>query len=320
MRIIALMKIFCSRIFLDSDYVQNKNKLAIIMLIMVSGLLQVNDTFAAQLKAGVAKVNITNTESAAFIRDSTYVKALVFDNGLTRVVIIAVDLIGLPNSFLEDVRGKLQEEIKIRPENVLINVSHLHGVSECSDIVQRTVLAVKRALKLMVPVRVGVGKGYEDRIMENRRLRLKNGKEWTIRHANPLPSDQEVTGTGPVDPELGILRIDKKNGEPLAVVYNFACHPYQGVSRTGTTAGFYGFASKVIENNLNNGTIVLFLQGFGGDIIPILYKDVNSARDQEPLGNMLGLNILQTLKKIKAAESAELKIIREIIMLNTNIR
>ena len=77
--------------------------------------------------------------------------------------------------------------------------------------------------------------------MENRRLKLKNGKEWTIRHANPLPPDEEVIGIGPIDPEIGILRLTRKDGKTLAVVYNFACHPYQGVPNKVPTADFPGF-------------------------------------------------------------------------------
>ncbi len=37
-----------------------------------------------------------------------------------------------------------------------------------------------------MPVRVAVGTGHEDRIMENRRLRLANGKEADVRHAYAL--------------------------------------------------------------------------------------------------------------------------------------
>ena len=79
---------------------------------------------------------------------------------------------------------------------------------------------------IVIPVNVGVGTGYEDRIMENRRLKLKNGKEADVRHAYSLVPDEEVAGIGPVDPEIGILRLNRKDGRTLAVVYNFAVHPH----------------------------------------------------------------------------------------------
>jgi len=95
------------------------------------------------------------------------------------------------------------------------------------------------------------------------------------------------------------------------VVYNFACHPIQGVPSGGNTADLTGFASKVIENNLSDGTIALFVQGCAGDINPVLYKDVNNPRDAEPLGNLLGLSVLQALKKIKSGERGQLKVLNE---------
>ena len=90
--------------------------------------------------------------------------------------------------------------------------------------------------------------------MENRRLKLKDGREVDVRHAYSLPPDDEVAEVGPVDPEIGVLRLDRKDGRTLAVVYNFACHPIQGVPSGGNTADITGFASQVIEDNLSDGT------------------------------------------------------------------
>src|SRR5690606_27119484 len=132
----------------------------------------------------------------------------------------------------------------------------------------KTLEAVKAAVSTMVPVRIGAGTGHENRIMENRRLRLQNGKEVDVRHAYSLPPDVAVEGVAPTDPEIGILKLEREDGTPLAVIYNFACHPIQGVPGGGNTADIIGFASKVIEENLGDGTLALFLQGCAGDINP----------------------------------------------------
>ena len=274
---------------------------------------------AAQLSAGAAKVDITNREAGP-VNDPLYAKALVLRDDSTTAVIVTVDAVAIgeighiKNDYLAKVRSQLQKDLNINPNNVMVNASHCHGVV-CADVAERTVQAVKQAWKNVVPVNIGVGIGHEDRIMENRRLKLKNGKEADVRHAYSLPPDQEVAGIGPVDPEIGILRVDKKNGQTLAVVYNFACHPIQGVPNGGNTADMTGFASQVIEDNLSDGTIALFLQGCGGDINPALYKDVDSPRNAEPLGNMLGLSTLKALKKFQAKENARLKVINETIEL-----
>ena len=50
----------------------------------------------------------------------------------------------------------------------------------------------------------------------------------------------------------------------LAVVFNFACHPILEVPSRENTADISGFASKVIEDNLSEDTIALFLQWLWG--------------------------------------------------------
>jgi len=273
---------------------------------------------AATLKAGVAKVNITNIDVGGRVKDSVYARVLVLDDGVTRAVIISADVIGT-GFFIDDVRLQLQRDLNIRPENVIINASHIHTSRRiCPDIDKRIVQAVKEAWRNKVPVDVGAGSGSENRIQENRRIRLKSGKEWTIRHANPLPPDDEVAGVGPIDTEIGILRLDRKNGENMAVLYNFACHPYQDSWRSlklGTSADYPGYASKVIEDNLNDGSVAMFLQGCGGNVTTVLYKDNDHPRDAEPMGNMLGISTLKALKEIKTVGGAKLKVISEIIEL-----
>jgi len=99
------------------------------------------------------------------------------------------------------------------------------------------------------------------------------------------------------------------------VVYNFACHPNQGRPGGGNTADLSGVAWRVIEDNLADGTVALFLQGCAGDINPILYKDVGHPRDCEPLGNMLGLSALKALKTIACRPNAAMRIVNETVEL-----
>ena len=290
-----------------------------VLTIAVASLLPINAARADQLRAGAAKVEITDTKARP-VNDPLFVKALVIGRGDTTVAIITVDAVAIgeighiKNDYLGNVRMRIEKELSIKPANVMINASHCHGVV-CSDVEQRTVKAVVEASRKMVPVNIGAGVGHEDRIMENRRLKLKSGREADVRHAYSLPPDEEIAGLGPIDPEIGVLRLDRKDGRTLAVVYNFACHPIQGVPSGGNTADITGFACKVIEDNLSDGTIALFLQGCAGDINPVYYKDVDHPRDAEPLGNMLGLSTLLALKNVQAKEDARLTIVQEVIEL-----
>lgn len=270
---------------------------------------------AAPLLAGVAKVDITNVDAGP-VNDSLFAKALVLKTDSMTVAMITVDAVAvgeighIKNDYLPKVRARLDAELNIKPANVLINASHCHGVV-CADVDERTIQAVKLASMNLVPVQVGVGSSREDRIMENRRLKLKSGREIDVRHAYSMPFDDEVAEVGPIDPEIGILKLDRTDGTTLAVVYNFACHPIQGVPNGGNTADITGFASRVIEDNLSEGTIALFLQGCGGDINPVLYKDVEHPRNAEPLGNLLGLSTLQAIRRIKSRAEGRLRVINE---------
>lgn len=274
---------------------------------------------ADQLLAGAAKVDITDYDSGP-VNDPLYVKAVVFKSGEQVAVIMSVDAVAIGeigrinNEYLPNVRKRLQAEFGIAPEHVLVNASHCHGVVK-ADITGQTVEAVKKAMEALVPVRVGTGTGEESRISENRRLKLKSGKEVDVRHAYPLPPDDEVAEVGPTDPEIGVLRVDRENGQTLAVIYNFACHPIQGVPSGANTADIVGYSSKVIEENLSEGTVALFLQGCGGDINPVFYKDVDHPRSAEPLGNMLGLSTLRAVRKIECKKEAPFKVLNETLTL-----
>lgn len=272
----------------------------------------------AALWAGAAKVDIT--ERSGLVNDPLYVKALVLSDERKVAVVVTVDAVAIgeigpiKNDYLPKVRREIQRELKIDPASLLINASHCHGMVR-ADVDQLTVEAIRQAFAAMVPVRVGVGVGHEDRVMENRRMKLKSGREADVRHAYPLPPDDQVVSVGPIDPEIGILRLDDKAGRPIAVLYNYAGHPIQGVPNGGNTADITGFASQVIEDNLPPGAVALFVQGCGGDINPVLYKDVYLPRDARPLGQQLGLSTLQALRKISPQDGATLNMLMEKIAL-----
>jgi len=278
-----------------------------------NGTTAQHGTGAACLRCGVARSDITTSDEDVVVHDPLYAKALVLDDGKTTVVMVAMDAVAIggigdvSDDFLPKLRYRIQEELGIPGGNVLVNASHTHPpgrlLCDAAEQVDRTFDAVSRAAQNMTPVRVGTGVGYEDRIMINRTLRLKNGEGWTIRQAHPCPPDEEVAGLGPIDPEIGILRVDRVDGRPLAVVYNFACHPLIGVPGGAVTANFPGFASNVIEQNLGDGAMALFLQGAGGDVTEVLYKDVNRPRDSEPIGTVLGLSTLKALRDIQTTDA-----------------
>lgn len=272
-------------------------------------------TFAAELLAGVARVEITDREAGP-VNDPSFVKALVLKNGATTAVLITVDVVAIgeigriKNDYLAKVRAQLQEELGIAPESVIVNASHCHSVPRL-DSDALTVQAVREAWKNAVPVKVGAGAAREDRISENRRIKMKDGSEVDMRRAYAMPRDEDVAGVGPIDPQVGLLRLDCEDGRPLAVLYHFACHPIMNPPHKGNSADFPGFASRVIEDA--TGAVAFFVQGCCGDINPVRYKEVNRPPDAEPLGNLLGLSVLRAAKGISTKAGGALAISNETI-------
>jgi hypothetical protein len=289
------------------------------MLMVLTVIVAQGSTIADTLRAGAARVEITD-HAAGPANDPLYAKALVLSNGSTTFVLITVDAVAIGeigpigNDYLPKVRSILKEKHGIAPEHVMVNASHCHGIVR-QDSAELTAKAVDLALGKRAPVKVGSGAGHEARIMENRRMGLKDGTQTDVRHAYATAPDDEIATIGPVDPEIGILRLDRLDGTPLAVVYNFACHPIQGVPSGGNTADFPGFASKAIEESLGGDCMALFVQGCGGDINPIRYKEVDRPRDAEILGNRLGLSVLRALRSIVTKETQDLRVFDEVVQI-----
>jgi len=204
---------------------------------------------SAELLAGVARVDITD-RAAGPVHDSCFAKALVLKSAETTAVVITVDAVAIgelgriPNEFLSNVRKRLQADLGIAPVGVIANASHCHGIvrTDAEDLV---VQAVREAQSKLVPVRVAVGVGREDRISENRRLKLKDGSTVDMRRAYSMPRDDDVASVGPIDPQVGVVRIDRLDGKPLAIVYQFACHPIMNPPSRGNSADYPGVASRV---------------------------------------------------------------------------
>ncbi len=293
------------------------------LIILFSALAFSMPSFG-QLQAGTGKSNIT--ADCGDVHDSLYVKALVLGDRDSRIAIITLDVVAIgvigdiPGDFDAKVRRALREKYNIG--QVLIAASHNHldgflngGNKIIKDVTEQTILAAGKAVGNMEKVKAGAGKGSEDRFIMNRRIRMKDGKVFTVRHANPNMPDEKIIGPGETDPEIGILKLDRMNGTTKAVIYNYACHPYTGVPDKGVTAEFPGFASKTIEDNLGHGAMAFFLQGAAGDITEILYKDVNSPRDCEIFGQMLGTSTLKALREIKTVPSGKIICIADSVRL-----
>lgn len=274
---------------------------------------------AEPLRAGVARTDITDRESGP-VHDSLFAKALVLTDGVARTALITVDAVALgeigriPRTFLPAVRAALEKDPGIPGANVLINASHCHGVVR-RDVEALVVQTVREAWRQAAPVTVSVASSREEGISENRRLRLQDGSEVDMRRAYAGPADEQIASVGPIDPQIGILRLDRSNGDPLAVVYQFACHPIMNPPEMGNSADYPGVASRVIEQTLGRGCVALFVQGCAGDINPRGYKDARRPPDAGPLGNRLAIAVLAALREAGPDASTRLGVVNRTVAL-----
>lgn len=83
-----------------------------------------------------------------------------------------------------------------------------------------------------------------------------------------LPDDETEWKFGPVDPEVCVLRVENMDGEILASLVNFGCHPvtiYPYLS-TAVSADYPAYVTSVVEQA--EGGLCLFTLGLAGDAVP----------------------------------------------------
>ena len=277
------------------------------------------------LRAGASKVNITpflggpmagysaRDRGSDSIHDELHAKALVLDDGRTGVALITTDLIGIDRELAANVRGLVEARVGIAPDRVWMTGSHTHfgpAVSsgrtedEHTDPYDRSyadVLAAKltTAVKLahdrLRPARLGAGAIRAEGISYNRRLIRADGK---VEMSLTLPPPYEGLKFGPVDPEVGLLKVEgEADGDTIATLVNFACHPVSSTDRMYEfTADYPGYAMDLIESV--EGGICLFALGCAGNIVPIQRR----GRSKRQVGLSLGGCALKALQWIQTSD------------------
>ncbi len=238
-----------------------------------------------QPASGVFMTGYTNTHDkpSAGAHDPLFARILLFDDGLTCVALVALDLIGLNPGRLPDMARSLGVD------GLLLAASHTHGGPMVIDLAvpygedrswpegnpylswveERIAAGLTQALGSLQPVHLSVGRGAVD-LSFNRRLVKADGSVEMIWGQNR----ERRHPYGPVDPEVGIVRVDDLGGNPVALLCHYACHPVVlGSGNQLLTADFPGYTCAYLESQFP-GALALFLQGACGDLDP--YVDVQN--------------------------------------------
>lgn len=231
-----------------------------------------------RLSAGVAETVITppigtrlvgygaRPGPSARIRDDLTATALVVDDGTTRAAVVACDLCYVHPTLLRAVRRLAAESARVPPGNVWVCCSHTHAgpltwvgpeagdpdrayVAYLPHVLAGAVAAAARAMR---PVRLLVGYGHAT-IGGDRRHRRADGS---------MPQGDAV------DPDVAVLRLETEDGDPLATVVNYACHPVVlGPHNMAISADYVGEMRRAVAQV--TGAPCLFVQGACADVNPV---------------------------------------------------
>ena len=273
---------------------------------------------ASNFQAGVFRVDITPPLGISMcgylaragvsngIERPLTATAVILSDGHKKLAILGCDVISIFNPAVDEIRARIAAAIGTGPECVLVNCSHTHcgpNLREYSweDEPQRQLQrAYLENLKLLLvgcasaadrrmrPARIGTREGSV-RIGINRRELDESGKIFL--GENP---------DGPMDPTVGVIRIDELNGRPVAVLFSYGCHTVtMGPKCLSLSPDFAGPAREVVEQA--TGATAVFLQAAAGNINPItgIGPNEDDSDNMKRLGQAIGGEVLKVVTEIR---------------------
>ncbi|MBI3947023.1 MAG: hypothetical protein HY321_13950 [Armatimonadetes bacterium] len=227
------------------------------------------------LRVGIAAADIT-PEGPAWLRgyagrntpsdgvsQKLLAQCVLFDNGQTRVALVALDLCILSHRQLIKLR-RAAEAAGIPQQHLMVNVSHTHwapGLETEANLeyealfTERTQPLFAAAVADLKPALLDYAVGIS--VVGINRRQLK--PDGTYR-GGPEPRK-------PIDMDVPVLRVLDAQGRARAVIFGYACHPTTGAGRMMNIvhSDYPGYARDWI-GTAYPGAEPIFLQGCGGDV------------------------------------------------------
>ncbi len=231
--------------------------------------------------------------------DDCWARALVLEQGDTRLALVSVDLCTMRDDQYREIVARIAERCHIPAANILLACTHNHSNAPLLEpfdappsawqetLNDLIVSAVFQACRRSEPVaRIRYAAARYGSVAYNRRVALPEivcmliGAEpkWEAiveRLANTLGATREQLGVskgpiaprGIVDDTLRLMTFDSSEGKTLAGIVSAACHPVtHSFADRQTCADYPGFLVRQVEREL--GGMGLFLQGCSGDVRP----------------------------------------------------
>lgn len=173
------------------------NIISLLMLVFPVLFTTTGFSQSTVLKAGIARVDITPTESLYMggydescrsgpsdgVFSKIYIRALVFDDNVKRIAFIETDIVSLPPQDYMPIRKYISAQTGIPAENIMLGCVHNHAApypdeknansNWSKQLNDKFASAVKDAIADLEPVKIGGGKG-KSHVAMNRRKRMED--------------------------------------------------------------------------------------------------------------------------------------------------
>ncbi len=204
--------------------------------------------------------------------------AVACSDGENTAVAISLDLIGLKQPQMDEIRNRIAKRNNIPYEAVFLACTHTHLAPEVSKgrlfpispeynayLFKRICDAATLAIADMKEATFEIARGKAEDIAFIRRYRMKDGSTKTN---PPAGSPDIVAPIGSADETVRLLKI-KREGAPDIAIVNFQVHP-DVIAGTKLCADFPGFVRSTLENALADedgglGVKVIYFNGPQGD-------------------------------------------------------
>jgi len=230
---------------------------------------------SGSLRAGAARVDITPAPNALpanylGVNDPIYVRAIVVGNGTTKAAMITVDIGGMSDETWSAVTRRVQSELGIPPEQVILTATHAHSVPRLSgpEFENQIFQAVQQADAKMQPVQMDYGTGVSY-INVNRNIIDAENRRWW----------EGPNYDGPSDKTVAVVRFRDLSGKPVAVFYNYGMHAVLNGQLDQISGDVPGEASRYLEESLGDDVVAVWSNGAGGDQNPLYFQQTYDLRN-----------------------------------------
>ncbi len=200
------------------------------------------------------------------ILDRIYARAIVIDNGTTRAALVSADSGMLGEQVWSAVSKRIESELGIPAQNLIMNPTHTHSASGGSA--EQVFNVIKAARDKLQPARIGYGTGVSYINVQRDIIDPKTHKWW-----------EGANYDGPSDKTVAVIKFETLKGEPIAVYFNYACHAVVTGNTDMVSGDWPGEAERYIEDSFDDKCVALFSTGAQGDQNPIYFQQTFDLRN-----------------------------------------